>query len=109
MHDNILEENIEKLESVIQTISKSRTISRESTASKRVQELKEQREELDSTSVVINPKIIEEQKIIIGKTIVENFGEENFMKANFTENLLAIISSNKEQLIFEIKGKEEKR
>ena len=58
MHDNILEENIEKLESVIQTISKSRTISRESTASKRVQELKEQREELDSTSVVINPKIM---------------------------------------------------
>lgn len=109
MNENILEENIEKLESVIQTISKSKLVSGESPASRKIQELRKEREELDTIVPVINPKIIEEQKRIVGKSIVESLGEENFMDNDFTEKLLAVIDDNKEQLILEIKGKEQKK
>lgn len=108
MEVNLLEENIEKLENVIQTISKNKVVSGESIASKKIQELKKEREELDTTVSVIDPQIVEEQKRIVGKSIVESLGEENFMNADFSEKLLTIITDNKEQLILEIKRKEQK-
>ncbi len=103
MEVDLLEEDIEKLENVIQTISKNKAVSGESQASKKIQELRKEREELDTTVSVIDPQIVEEQKRIVGKSIVESLGEANFMDADFTEKFLAVIADNKEQLILEIK------